>query len=309
MDDSIVDDVRAFNRFYTRLIGLLDAGHLKTPYTLTEARLIYEIGTRERARHGELATALSLDPGYLTRLNFKLTDLGLITGVRSEEDRPDRRANHYALTREGEAAFETLNQATVDLVEGLLAPLDAGQRRELLAAMRTIRTLLGEPTSHSPVILRDHRIGDLGWMIHRQGLIYNQQFGWNGEFEVLIAGIYRDYEAAPASPPKHLWVAEQNGAIVGSIFVMPSEGIEGSAQLRMLYVEPSARGRGIGTALVAQAVNFARDRGYRRMRLWTHEEQVSARRVYAAAGFAIVETIPEHNFGKEMVGEIWEMVV
>jgi DNA-binding MarR family transcriptional regulator/GNAT superfamily N-acetyltransferase len=305
MDDSLIADIRAFNRFYTRLIGALDAGHLQTPYTLTEARMIYEIATRGRVGHGELATALKLDQGYLTRLNYKLTDLGLIGTVR---DKNDRRANSYALTREGEAAFEVLNEATNDLFDAMLQPLDAGQRRALVDAMRSIQTLLGDPPPRSPVVLRPRRIGDIGWMIHRQGVLYNQQFGWNIEFEALIAGIYSEYERASASPPKDLWVADQNGAIVGSIFVMPSDGIESSAQLRMLYVEPSARGQGVGAALVAQAVGFARDNGYARMRLWTHTIQESARRIYAAAGFTIVETMLENSFGKEMVGEIWEMV-
>ena len=157
-----------------------------------------------------------------------------------------------------------------------------------------------------PLILRPYRIGDLGWMIHRQGILYNRQFGWNGEFEALIARIYGSYETLLG--PKDLWVAEQNGGIVGSIFVAPSEGLPGSAQLRMLYVEPSARGQGVGTALVAQAVSFARANDYSRMRLWTHTIQHSARKIYAAAGFTIVETIAEDNFGKQMVGEIFELV-
>jgi GNAT superfamily N-acetyltransferase len=174
--------------------------------------------------------------------------------------------------------------------------------------MRTVRSILGDEVLRTPVVIRPHRIGEIGWMVHRQGLLYNQQFGWNGDFEALIAGIYRDYHDAPESPPKDLWVAEQNSAIVGSIFVMPSEGLEGSAQLRMLYVEPAARGQGVGASLVAQAVSFAKASGYKRMRLWTHTIQESARRIYAAAGFKIVETIPEDNFGMKMMGEIWEMV-
>ena len=151
------------------------------------------------------------------------------------------------------------------------------------------------------------RIGDIGWMVHRQGILYNQQFGWNGDFEALIAGIYSQYHAAPTTPAKDLWVAEQRGQIVGSIFVMPSEGLPGSAQLRMLYVEPAARGQGVGAALVKQAVSFAQANGYERMRLWTHTIQQSARRIYAAAGFKVVETIEEDNFGKAMTGEIWEI--
>jgi GNAT superfamily N-acetyltransferase len=144
-------------------------------------------------------------------------------------------------------------------------------------------------------------------MVHRQGVLYNQQFGWNGEFEALIARIYYEYETAPETPPKNLWVAERSGTIAGSIFVMPSEGIPGSAQLRMLYVEPDARGLGIGKTLVDQAVSFARNSGYERMRLWTHTIQQSARRLYAGAGFKVVESDAHHQFGKDLTAEIWEL--
>ena len=306
MDDSqLISDIRAFTRFYTPLIGALDAGHLKTPYSLAEARVIYELARRGRASHKQLASALRLDPGYLSRINLRLTELGLTSAT---PDGRDRRTLSLALTPEGETAFEELDAASDDLVAGLIAPLDAGKKRELAEAMRAIRNVLGDEAPQTPVVIRSHRIGEIGWMVHRQGLLYNQQFGWNGDFEALIAGIYRDFHDAPDTPPKDLWVAEQNGAIVGSIFVMPSEGLEGSAQLRMLYVEPSARGQGVGTALVAQAVSFARGSGYKRMRLWTHTIQESARKIYAAAGFQIVETIPEDNFGMQMMGEIWETV-
>jgi GNAT superfamily N-acetyltransferase len=172
--------------------------------------------------------------------------------------------------------------------------------------MASIRTLLGDRPPAGAVVLRPPRIGDLGWLVHRQALVYNQQFGWNADYEGLIAGIYSRFQQAPETPAKALWIAEQNGKTVGSVFVMPSEGIEGSAQLRMLYTEPEARGQGIGAMLVKQCIAFARDNGYERMRLWTHTIQESARRIYAAAGFEIVETMPEHNFGKEMTGEIWQ---
>lgn len=304
-DDRLISDIRAFTRFYTPLIGALDAGHLQTPYSLAEARVIYELARRGRASPGELSAALHIDPGYLTRIHWRLSDLGLTATLPNEKD---RRSNIVTLTPQGEDAFDQLDAATNELVAGLVSPLDAGKRRELAEAMRTIRRVLGDETPRGPLVIRAHRIGDFGWMIHRQGLLYNQQFGWNLDFEALIAGIYNEFHVAPASPPKDLWVAEQNGAIVGSIFVMPSHGLEGSAQLRMLYVEPSARGQGVGTALVSQAVTFARASGYQRMRLWTHTIQDSARKIYAAAGFKVVETIPEDNFGMQMLGEIWEMV-
>ena len=305
MDDNVlIPEVRAFNRFYTRLVGALDAGHLQTPYSLTEARVIYELATRGAVTPGELAATLSLDAGYVTRLVGKLAEAGLLTAKRGEAD---KRSTTLSLTEAGRAAFATLDGATNELFAELLAPIDAGRRQELHDAMTRLRTILGEPAPPTPVILRPQRIGDIGWMVHRQGILYNQQFGWNGDFEALIAGIYSQYHAAPTTPAKDLWVAEQRGQIVGSIFVMPSEGLPGSAQLRMLYVEPATRGQGVGATLVRQAVSFARANGYERMRLWTHTIQQAARRLYAAAGFAIVETIEEDNFGKAMTGEIWDM--
>jgi GNAT superfamily N-acetyltransferase len=157
------------------------------------------------------------------------------------------------------------------------------------------------------VVLRPHRIGELGWLIHRQGLLYHQQFGWNGEFESLIARIYHEYDIAPADPPKALWVAERAGEIVGSIFILPAEGRPETAQLRMLYVEPQARGLGLGTTLVEQAVSFSRQAGYARIRLWTQSMLVPARRIYEAAGFKPVDTAAHRSFGVDLVGEHWEL--
>jgi DNA-binding MarR family transcriptional regulator/GNAT superfamily N-acetyltransferase len=302
MSDSVIAEIRAFNRFYTRQIGLLNEHVAKSRFSLAEGRVLYDISRHGHTTGAELAEALNLDPAYLSRLLRKLVDAGL---TAYSPNLSDRRSNTIALTREGDAAVVELEALNDAAIEALLEGVDPSTRGRLVAAMASIRQILGDTPQQRPVILRPHRVGDLGWMIHRQGILYKRQFGWNGKFEALIARIYGGYEALPG--PKNLWVAEQDGAIVGSIFVAPSEGIEGSAQLRMLYVEPQARGQGVGTALVAQAVGFARANGFERMRLWTHTIQDSARRIYAAAGFAVVETMPEHNFGKDMTGEIWEM--
>jgi DNA-binding MarR family transcriptional regulator/GNAT superfamily N-acetyltransferase len=300
-----IADIRAFNRFYTRQIGLLEEHFADGPLTLSEARVLYEIDARGHTTAGELMRALGIDRGYLSRILRKFTDAGL---AALSPNPGDRRSNNLALTSDGDIIVERLNQRSDDAVSKLIHGLDETQRLELTAAMYTVRRLLGdESLSRGPVVIRGHRLGELGWLIHRQGLIYNQQFGWNIEFEALIAGIYSEFQRAPDEPAKNLWVAEQDGRIAGSIFVMPSDGLPGSAQLRMLYVEPSARGQGIGAALVSQCVAFARDHGYKCLRLWTHANQLSARKLYAAAGFAIVETMPEHNFGKELLGEIWEL--
>lgn len=302
MDD--LADIRAFNRFYTAQIGLLEEHFNDSPLTLPEARALYEIDARGHTTAGELIKALRMDRGYLSRMLAKFSDAGL-TAVSPNPT--DRRSNTVALTTDGDIIVDRLNQKSDDAVVSLIYPLSPGQRAELVRAMRTIRSLLGDVAPAGPVILRPHRIGELGWLVHRQGVLYNQQFGWNAEFEALIARIYSDYAAAPDTPAKSLWIAERNGAVAGSIFVMPSEGLAGSAQLRMLYVEPSARGLGIGATLVAQCVGFAREAGYERMRLWTHTIQESARRVYAKAGFQIAETKPHHAFGKDLISEIWEL--
>lgn len=303
MGDSVVAEIRAFNRFYTAQIGLLNEHVAKSRFSLAEGRVLYEIGKRGKTTARELSMALAIDPAYLSRILQAASFMELVVVSPSVVD---RRSNEIVLSPAGQRAVDELETLNDDAIEMLLTDVGPAQRTKLVEAMGAIRTVFGDEAQKTPVILRPHRIGDLGWMIHRQGILYNRQFGWNGEFEALIARIYGGYETLPG--PKDLWVAEQNGGIVGSIFVAPSEGLADSAQLRMLYVEPSARGQGVGTALVAQAVGFARANSYRRMRLWTHTIQESARRIYAAAGFAIVETIPEDNFGVKMMGEIWEMV-
>ena len=299
-----VSEVRAFNRFYTGQIGLLEEQFADGPLTLPEARVLYEIDARGHTTARDLLRQLRMDRGYLSRILRKFADAEL-TAISPTPG--DRRSNTLALTSDGDIIVERLNQRSDDAVAGLIHRLNDSQRTELVDAMRTIRRLLGDETiARSPLVIRGHRLGELGWLTHRQGLLYNQQFGWNIEFEALIAGIYSQFQFAPDAPAKQLWIAEQDQAIVGSIFVMPSDGLPGSAQLRMLYVEPAARGQGVGAMLVAQAVSFAGHNGYERMRLWTHTNQESARKLYAAAGFEIVETMPEHNFGKDLVGEIWE---
>jgi DNA-binding MarR family transcriptional regulator/GNAT superfamily N-acetyltransferase len=299
-----IAEIRQFSRFYTREVGALDAGHLDTPYSLTEARLIYEVATRGETTAAEVARAMGTDPGQLSRVVARLKETGLLVLTPNARD---RRQQDITLSEEGRAAFARLDQATIARIESLLKPLDAAQRATLVSAMTKVRTLLGDGVAAAPLLLRPHRIGELGWLIHRQALIYNQQYGWNIEFEALIAKIYHDYETAPEKPPKALWIAERNGAIAGSIFAIPAEGRPGTALLRMLYVEPDARGLGIGRILVDQCVRFARDSGYERVRLWTQSMLVPARKIYAAAGFKCVESAPHQSFGADLVGENWEL--
>jgi DNA-binding MarR family transcriptional regulator/GNAT superfamily N-acetyltransferase len=296
--------VRSFSRFYTRIIGALESGHLHTRFSLPEARFIYEVATRGPTSAAEIARAMGADPGYLSRLVGRLKREGVLV---LEPNPSDGRQSDISLTPAGRAAFAELDAATDARVATLLAPLDAAGRASVVAAMSSVRSLLGDAAPAGPVLLRPHRVGELGWLVHRQGLLYNQQFGWNIEFEALIAGLYRDFELAPPQPPKALWIAERQGKIVGSIFATPSDGRPGTAQLRMLYVEPEGRGLGIGRTLVDQCVGFARDNGYRRVRLWTQSVLVAARKIYAAAGFRLVDSHSHHSFGVDLVGENWEL--
>jgi len=302
--DSAVSAVRAFSRFYTGSIGALDSGHLDSPFSLSEARTIYEVATRGRTTAAELARAMVVDPAQMSRVVSRLREAGV---VALEPDARDRRQSMITLTDAGQTAFATLNEATIKRIASLVAPVETERRAALVAALTTVRTLLGDAVPAAPLVLRPHRVGELGWLIHRQGLLYNQQYGWNIEFEALIAKLYHDYEMAPETPPKALWIAERNGAVVGSIFAMPSEGRPGTAQLRMLYVEPEARGLGIGRMLVDQCVRFSRDSGYKRVRLWTQSVLTPARKIYSAAGFKMVDSAPHHSFGADLVGENWEL--
>lgn len=305
MTASQVAEVRTFNRFYTRQIGLLDEHITRSPFSLQEGRLIYELATRGRATGAELARAMGVDPAYISRMLQRLLAEDLVALTPSATD---RRSTEAALTARGREAFAGLDAGSDAAVEAMLDPLDDGRRQALVGAMRTIRRALGDaPADTASVVLRPERLGELGWLIHRQGLLYNQQFGWNAEFEALIAQIYAEYAKVPDDGRKYLWVADRGGEVVGSIFVVPSAGREGTAQLRMLYVEPVARGLGLGGTLVAQAVSFARSAGYARMRLWTQSILVSARRIYEAAGFRCVETAPHRSFGQDLVGEHWEL--
>ncbi len=303
-DDISAAAVRAFNRFYTRQIGLLEEHVAHSPYSLAEARVLYEIALRGHTTASVLASALGLDRAYLSRILKSFSGDGLIAISPIPSD---RRQNQLALTADGDAAVDALNADSDEAVTALLQPLSDEERRRLTEAMLTIRRLLGDDLPAPPVVLRPHRIGEIGWIIHRQAVLYNRQFGWNGDFETLISRIYHDYEEAPESPPKALWIADRGGVVAGSVFVTPSTRDAETAQLRMLYVEPEARGLGLGTQLVAQAVDFARRSGYTGIRLWTQSVLVSARRIYTAAGFVPVESAPHHSFGQDLEGEYWEM--
>lgn len=305
MDDTHIADIRAFNRFYTRQLGLLNEHIARSEFSLAEGRVLYEISRLGHTTGVDLVQLLGVDPAYVSRILQKLTKLGLIA---SSPIPSDRRRNSIALTKEGDAEVEKLDHLNSRAVESLLARTDPEERDALVAAMKTIQLILGdEPAPPVPIILRGPRIGDLGWLTYRNGVLYNQQFGWDGGFEALAAGIYEEFYNLPSSPPKNLWVAERNGKILGSVFVIPKDGSSETAKLRMLYVEPEARGLGIGTLLVKQVVSFAREKGYKRIWLWTQENLTSARKIYAAQGFELIGSEPHTSFGKELISEYWQL--
>ena len=296
--------IRAFNRFYTGVIGLLNEGMHKSPHNLAEARLIHEIGKRVSTTSAGLAADLGMDRGQMSRLVWRLIDQGLLAMVPHSDD---RRSSTLALTADGDRIYRQLNEWSDGAAAELLAPLDNFLRRDLVDSMRRIHTILAEPDPAETLILRPHRVGELGWLIHRQGLLYHLEQGWNGEFEALIARIYAEYEAAPATPPKSLWVAEMAGQVAGSLFIVPSAADPAVAQLRMLYVEPAFRGHGIGKRLVEEAIRFSRASGYSSILLWTQDCLTAARKIYQAAGFLLEREEAHHSFGADLNGQYWRL--
>jgi GNAT superfamily N-acetyltransferase len=244
-----------------------------------------------------------MDRGQMSRLMARLTDQGL---VANQPRSGDGRETPVALTPEGKAVAALFNaMSDAAAAETLLDPLDDFRRRDLVGSMQRISSILGAP-QQATLVLRPPRVGEIGWLIHRQALLYHLEQGWNGEFETLITRIYAEYDAASGTPPKNIWVAELAGEVAGSVFVLPStEGEEGVAQLRMLYVEPMFRGRGIGARLVSEAVAFAKLSGYRSIMLWTQDCLASARSVYQKAGFALTKEERHHSFGADLNGQYW----
>jgi DNA-binding MarR family transcriptional regulator/GNAT superfamily N-acetyltransferase len=296
--------VRRFNRFYTRVIGVLDERHIGSPYSLTEVRVMYELA---RARAGDLVEVvalrqeLGLDPGYLSRLLTKLAEAGVITRERSSVD---GRRQAVALTKAGRAAFAELEQRASDAIAMLIGELGEDTRRRLLASMSTIHDILEPNTRATTVVLRAPVPGDLGWVIERNGALYAREYGWDASYEALVARIVADYAEHHDPAREAAWIAEIDGDRVGCVFCVAAD--ETTAKLRLLLVEPGARGLGVGARLVDECVRFARRAGYTRMTLWTNDVLRSARRLYERAGFAVVAGEPHHSFGHDLVGETWE---
>lgn len=296
-----IDAVRRFNRFYTRQIGVLEDGLYRSEFSLTEARVLFELAHRDGLTASALAGDLGLDEGYLSRMLKKFERRGLIERQPAADD---GRRFHLGLTEAGRRAFEPLNRAARDLVADLLARLSLDEREKLTAAMGTIQRLLGPAPDTGPAyILRPLRAGDLGWIVHRQGLIYHHEYGWDETYEALAAQILSDFVRQFDPRREASWIAERDGEVVGSVFLVRES--DTVAKLRLLYVEPAARGLGIGRRLVDECIGFARAKGYKAITLWTNDILVSARRIYQAAGFKLVKEEPHHSFGKDLVGQTW----
>ncbi|TGV09849.1 MarR family transcriptional regulator [Mesorhizobium sp. M8A.F.Ca.ET.173.01.1.1] len=298
-----IDAVRAFNRFYTRQIGVLDEGWLKSTFSLTEARVLYELAHRDGLVASDLVRDLGLDPGYVSRLLKKFEERGLVEREATEADA--RRAS-IALTPAGREAFAPLNQDSHDQVRALLDRLAPVDQDRLVKAMRIVQYLLGDrPEPRVPYILRPLEVGDIGWVTRRQGMLYAQDYGWDETYEALVAEILGEFVKKFDPKWERGWIAEREGEVVGSVFVVRKS--DQVAKLRLLYVEPSARGLGIGKRLVAECIGFARARGYKTLTLWTNDILTAARHIYQAAGFKLTEEEPHHSFGKDLVGQNWDL--
>jgi DNA-binding MarR family transcriptional regulator/N-acetylglutamate synthase-like GNAT family acetyltransferase len=300
-----VDAVRRFNRFYTRQIGVLREGLLDSPFSLTEVRVLYELADRDKLTAAELGKDLGLDRGYLSRTLQSFEKRRLVKKTRSQTD---RRHIFLALTSRGRRVFAPLNARAQREVEEMLSDLSAGEQRELMEAMQTIEQLLGDkPEAKVPYILRSHHPGDMGWIVHRHGVLYSEEYGWDENFEALVAEIVANFIKDFDPKRERCWIAERDREIVGSVFLVKKSKAVG--QLRLLLVEPKARGLGIGKRLVDECIHFARQKKYRKITLWTNSVLDAARHIYEDAGFVLVEENRHHSYGQHLTGQNWELTL
>ncbi|MBC8056683.1 MAG: MarR family transcriptional regulator [Rhizobiales bacterium] len=312
MHDTRIENIRRFNRFYTRRIGVLQEGLLDSAFTLTESRLLWELAHHAHLTATELSRALDLDAGYLSRLLTGLKERGLIESTRSPDD---ARQQRLSLTAAGKRAFAPLDTRSRQDVSALLAMLGEAQQQQLLASMAGIERLLGEPATPNtePFTLRSHRPGDIGWVASRHGALYAEEYGWDMRFEALVARIAAEFIERFDAKREACWIAERDGERLGSVFLVQARNevtkapIDRTAQLRMLLVEPNARGLGLGVRLVDECTRFARKAGYREIMLWTNANLLAARGIYAKAGYTLTGSAPHHSFGHDLFGETWAL--
>jgi DNA-binding MarR family transcriptional regulator/GNAT superfamily N-acetyltransferase len=296
--------MRRFNRFYTRQIGLLDEGLLSSPLSLTEARVLYEMAHRKQATAAELCSALGLDAGYLSRILSGFEKKHLLDKKQSPTD---ARQTLLALTKRGRQVFEPLNSRSDEQVREILNKLSPAKQDDLLHSMQTVESVLGRSTeSAKAYVLRQHRPGDMGWVVWRHGVLYSQEYRYDERFEALVAEIVAEFVAKLDAAHERCWIAERDGENVGSVFLVKKSA--SVAKLRLLLVEPSARGLGIGKRLVAECVRFARQAGYKKIRLWTQSELTAARGIYQDAGFKLAHEEKHSSWSrKDLVAETWEL--
>ncbi|WP_050421992.1 bifunctional helix-turn-helix transcriptional regulator/GNAT family N-acetyltransferase [Bradyrhizobium tropiciagri] len=301
--ESQVAAVRGFSRFYTRKLGIIEPKLLHSPFTLQEARIIYELAHRDHCIATDLVRDLDLDAGFVSRTLAALQRRQIVTRKPSKAD---KRVNEVALTAKGRATAADLDTRSRDEVAALLMQIDSNHRAAVVHAMSTIEQAL-EPTMQKPTgfLLRSHRVGDMGWVVSRQGQAYAAEYGWDISYEALVAEICAQFLRSFDPVREHCWIAEVDGEPVGSIFLV--NGGDGIAKLRLLLVEEKARGLGVGRALVEQCIRTAREKGYKKMTLWTQSILVAARGIYARAGFQRVKEEKHHSFGADLVGETWEL--
>ncbi len=300
--DDQISAVRAFNRFYTRKLGVLDQQLLKSPFSLSEARVLYELAHRDNLAAKEIGIELGLDPGYLSRIIQKFDEDGLITRKPLPSD---RRQYRLSLTAKGRQAFARLDRSSHHDIGEMLATLPRGDGQRLIAAMAAIERLLGASGDKAPpAILRGPRPGDMGWVVQSHGALYASEYGFDASFESLVAEIAAKFLASFDASRERCWIAEIDGAAVGSVFLV--RDTDDVAKLRLLLVDPAGRGQGLGRRLVAECISFAQACGYRKITLWTQSILVAARKIYQDAGFVLVAAEPHRGFGQSLIGETWE---
>lgn len=308
VDPALQSNVAAFRRFnrnYTRLIGVLDEEWLKGGYSLAEARVLYELSIRQTATAKEIGVALGMDPAYLSRILRRFEKASLLKRAASKTD---GRSAYLTLTRKGKSTFEKLNALSEGQACGILSALSPAAQTKLVSSIHAIeQVLMPDAPQKARIVLRPHRPGDMGWVVYREAALYAQEYGFNEEFEALAARIVADFLTDFDPRRERCWIAEVNGQNVGHIFLVKHPTEPSMAKLRLLLVEPSARGLRVGSALVEECVGFARSVGYKKITLWTQSILSTARHVYQKAGFRLVEEKANFQFGKDLRSQTWEL--
>lgn len=294
--------IRRFNRFYTREIGMLDESLLQSGFSLAEARILYELGQTPEIAATDIGEKLNVDRGYLSRMlrSFQRKRL-----VSRKTDATDRRRVRLTLTEKGRMTFDQLDRRSSQAAAGMIADLPPGKLNSLLGAMETIEAILEKNTDEPDYVLRRDRVGDLGLVASRQGLIYEQEYGWDKTYEALVAKILTEFVGRNDAMNERAWIAVRHGTMLGSVYLMREDAE--TARLRLLYVEPQARGLGLGKKLVSECTAFAKGAGYKRIVLWTQSTLTAARKLYVNEGYELIKQEPHHSFGKDLIGETWEL--